>query len=296
MIVVFGSVAEGEQIAERKQIVIFAAVQSLFVRLPAWVLLIGIVAAVSGGSVLITFLVRHKFPTIAQGDRNDALNFGYGAVALVYAFFTGFVVSGLFDQNSDKDVAARVESAAGVELARNISAFESADVDRIRQAILNYVYAVEAEWPLADEGNSLPATDDALRALFQTYRDAGSRVARADLIPMNKTFDNLQHLGQARTDRILEGGANTGPSWSLWSVILLTSGLAIGCAVVYGVKSSAMHYIVVGIVGAMVAANLFLIVALTHHCLGDQCHVEVDGLARPPGLDRIVDVATQPVP
>ncbi len=266
---------------------IFRFVHSMIVWLPGWAMLSGLIAVISGGSLLLTYLVRRRFPRIAQGERNDALTFGYGAVALVYAFFIGFVVTGLWDQNTAEDVQARIEGAAGVELARNSSAFQPADVDRIRQSLLDYVHAAEAEWPLADKGQSLPAADNALAALIQTHREAGSRVERPDLIPMDNTFDNLDQLGRSRTDRILEGEVNDGPSWALWAVIFLTSGLVVGCTIVYGVSSRVMHYSVVVIVGAMVAANLFLVLALAHRCLTDKCHG--DPTATPAALQIIAD-------
>lgn len=277
----FGLVAVGEQY------VIFGFVHSLIVWLPGWAMLTGLIAAIAGGSVLITFLVRRRFPRIASGERNDALNFGYGAVALVYAFFIGFVVSGLWDQISAEDTQARIEGAAGVSLAGKISAFEPADVDRIRQSLLAYVRAAEAEWSLADRGQRLPEADNALAALIQTYREAGSRVDRPELIPLGQAFDNLEQLSQSRTDRILEGEVNDGPSWSLWAVIFLTSGLVIGCTIIFGVASRAMHYSVVAIVAAMVATNLFLVLVLAHRCLADKCHG--DPTETPAALQIIAD-------
>ena len=268
---------------------VFEFVHSIIVWLPGWAMLSGLITVISGGSVLITFLIRRRFPQIARGERNDALNFGYGAVALVYAFFIGFVVTGLWDQITAADSQTRVEGAAGVELARNLSAFEPADADRIRQSLLDYVQAAEVEWPLADKGRSLPEADNALRTLFQTYRDAGSRADRPDLIPLDNTFDNLDQLSRSRTERILENEVNDGPSWSLWSVIFLTSGLVIGCTIVYGVASRVMHYSVVVVVGAMVAANLFLVLSLTHRCLADKCRG--DTTATPAALQMIADAA-----
>jgi hypothetical protein len=267
--------------------VVYVFVHSLIVWLPGWAMLTGLIAVISGVSVLITFLVRRRFPQIAGGGRNDALNFGYGAVALVYAFFTGFVVSGLWDQNTAEDTQSRIEGASGVELARNISAFEPADVDRIRQSMLDYVRAAEAEWPLADKGQSLPEADNALAALIQTFREAGSRVDRPELIPLANTFHNLEQLSRSRTDRLLEGEVNDGPSWSLWAVIILTSGLVIGCTIIYGVASRVMHFSVVAIVAAMVATNLFLVLVLAHRCLADKCHG--DPTATPAALQIIAD-------
>jgi hypothetical protein len=208
-------------------------------------------------------------------------------VGFVFAFFVGFLVSNLWGQHHGAADSARSEGTAGVQLARDLMVFDKGDRDRTRQSLLDYVHAAEAEWPLADKGQSLPAADNALAALIQTHREAGSRVERPDLIPMDNTFDNLDQLGRSRTDRILEGEVNDGPSWALWAVIFLTSGLVVGCTIVYGVSSRVMHYSVVVIVGAMVAANLFLVLALAHRCLTDKCHG--DPTATPAALQIIAD-------
>jgi len=54
----------------------------------------------------------------------------------------------------------------------------------------------------------------------------------------------------------------------LWAVIFLTSGLLLGCAIVYGVEQPAMHYMMVATVGVLVAANLFLVLELSHPFIG----------------------------
>ncbi|BCI54053.1 hypothetical protein NIIDNTM18_33310 [Mycolicibacterium litorale] len=65
---------------------------------------------------------------------------------------------------------------------------------------------------------------------------------------------------QARTD--------TGPPWSLWAVIFVTSGLLLGCAIIYGVERPANHYAMVAIIGTLVGAQLFLVVELSHPFVG----------------------------
>jgi hypothetical protein len=42
-------------------------------------------------------------------------------------------------------------------------------------------------------------------------------------------------------------------------IILLTSGLVLGCTIVYGVEKPATHYALVASVGALVATALFLV-------------------------------------
>jgi hypothetical protein len=66
---------------------------------------------------------------------------------------------------------------------------------------------------------------------------------------------------QARTD--------IGPPWSLWAVIFLTSGLILGSAIIYGVETPATHYTMVAILGVLVAAQLFLVLELSHPFIGE---------------------------
>ena len=68
--------------------------------------------------------------------------------------------------------------------------------------------------------------------------------------------------------RLLTAREDAGPPWPLWAVIFLTSALVLGTAVVYGVEKHRMHYPMVAIVGLVVAANLFLILELSHPYTG----------------------------
>jgi hypothetical protein len=52
-------------------------------------------------------------------------------------------------------------------------------------------------------------------------------------------------------------------------VIWLTSGLLIGCAIIYGVDKPATHYTMVAILGVLVATNIFLVLELSHPFIGE---------------------------
>ena len=52
-------------------------------------------------------------------------------------------------------------------------------------------------------------------------------------------------------------------------MIILTSGLVLGCAIIYGVENPALHFPMVTTVGVLVAANLFLVLELSHPFIGD---------------------------
>jgi Protein of unknown function (DUF4239) len=235
---------------------------------PSWLLLLGLVVLVAGGAVLIQLYVRHRFPRLTGDEHNDVTKFAFGVVGFVFAFFVGFVVSAMWGQINGADAKARIEGAAGVQLARDLTVFDKADSERLRQNLLAYERAAVIEWPLAASGRSYPEAGNALARVYTAYEQVQPRTdAQTRLLATS--FSNLDKMSQARTERVLQARTDIGPPWSLWAVIFLTSGLLLGCAIVYGVEKPAMHYPMVATLGVLVAAELFLILELSHPFIGE---------------------------
>lgn len=240
----------------------------LLSHVPGWLILLGLIVVIAGGAILVQLLVRHRFPQLKRDAHNDVLKFAYGVIGFVYAFFIGFVVSSMWGQTNDADAKVRSEGAAGVQLARDLTVFEKADSDRIRQSLLDYEVAVQAEWPIAANGRFLPEADKSLARLYTAYEAVQPRTDAQKTL-LATSFSNLNNISQTRTERVLEARVNVGPPWSLWAVIFLTSGLVLGCAIIYGVESPAMHYPMVAVVGILVATNLYLVLELAHPFIGE---------------------------
>jgi len=236
--------------------------------LPSWLLLLGIIIVIAGGSVLIQTLVRRKFPSLKGEEHNDVIRFAFGVVGFVFAFFLGFVVSAMWGQIGDADGRSRTEGAAGVQLARNASVFDQPDRDRIRKALLDYHQAALVEWNENAKGASYPEADDALTRLYSAYEQVQARTDAQKTL-LATSFSNLDSLSQARTQRVLQARTDDGPPWSLWAVIWLTSALLLACAIIYDVEKPSTHYSMVAILGVLVAVNLFLVMELSHPFLGD---------------------------
>jgi hypothetical protein len=252
---------------------------------PAGLLLLSLVVLIAGGAVLIQRYIRHRFPRLAQGAHNDATTFAFGVIALVYAFFIGFVVSAMWGQTNDAEDKVGAEGAAGVQLARALTGFDKADSDRIRQSLLAYERAVQDEWPAAASGHFSPEADDALLRVHTAYEEVQPRTDAQKAL-LYRSFINLDTVGKSRTERVLMAQTDKGPPWPLWTVILLTSGLVLGCAVIYGVEQPA-HYPMVVTVGVLVAAQLFLVVELSHPFIGTVA-------ATPEPLQEVIQVLSRP--
>ncbi|GJF10055.1 hypothetical protein NGTWS0302_25330 [Mycolicibacterium cyprinidarum] len=235
---------------------------------PSWLLLFGLIVLIAGGAVLIQSVIRRRFRFLREEAHNDVTKFAFGVVAFVYAFFVGFVVSAMWGQINSADANVRTEGSVAVQMAKNLTVFDSHDSDTLRQRLLDYEHAALTEWPLAAKGHSYPEADSALDRLFTAYT-AVQPSNDAQKTVLANSLSGLDSISQARTERVLQASTDTGPPWSLWAVILLTAGLVLGCAIIYGVEAPAMHYAMVATVGALVAANLFLVMQLAHPFIGD---------------------------
>jgi hypothetical protein len=234
---------------------------------PPWLTFLGLIVLVAGGAVLVLMFVRHRFPRPKGDEHNDATKFAFGVVGFVFAFFTGFVASAMWGQINSADARARTEGAAAVQMARDLTVFDKADSDRIRHSLLDYERAAVTEWPIVASGRSFPEADNSLTRLYTAYEEVQPRTDTQKTF-LATSFTNLDKISQARTERVLQARTDTGPPWSLWAVILLNSGLLMGCAIVYGVEKPALHYTMVATVGVLVAANLFLVLELSHPFIG----------------------------
>jgi hypothetical protein len=240
----------------------------LVTNVPAGLLLLGLIVVIVGASIAAGAYVRRRFPHLSGDTPNDVTKFAFEVVAVVFAFVVGFLASDLWGQISSTDDKVRGEGAAAVQLARDSTVFDAGDGDRIRQSLLDYGRAAEAEWPLAANGQSFPAADDALARLYLTYEQVTARTDSQKTL-LSTSFANLDELSKARTERLLTARTDEGPPWPLWAVVILTSGLVLGCAIVYGVEKPRMHSAMLATVGALVAANVFLVLQLSHPFIGE---------------------------
>ena len=230
----------------------------ILIHVPSWLVLLGL---------LVLMYVRRRFPRPKGDEHNEAIKFAFGVVGFVFAFFTGFVVSAMWGEINSAGERARTEGAAAVQMARDLTVFDKAGSDRIRQSLLEYERAAIAEWPIAANGVSFPEADNALKRLYTAYEEVQPRTDTQKTF-LATSFTNLDKISQARIERVLQARTDTGPPWSLWAVILLTSGLLMGWAIVYGVDTPAMHYTMVATLGVLVAAILFLVLELSYPFVG----------------------------
>jgi hypothetical protein len=253
---------------------------------PSWLLLLGLNVLIAGGAALALIYIRRRFPGLRGDERSEVTQFAFLLVGFVYAFFTGFIVSAMWGQTNTADDAMRAEGTTGVQMASDLTVFDKADSDRIRQALLDYERAAVTEWPLAANGHAYPAAGQALQRLRTAYEEVQPRTDTQKTF-LATSFDSLNKISQARTDRIIRARTDNGLPWSMWTVFFLLSGLVLGCVIVYGVEKPAIHYALVATVGVLLATDLFLVLEFAHPYIGDIT-------TSPEPLDAVIQVLSAP--
>jgi hypothetical protein len=260
----------------------------LATNVPSWLLLIGLNVLVAGGAVLVAMYVRHRFPQLKEDAHNDIVRFAFTVIAFLYAFLSGFMINAMWGQINAADTRAATEGSAAMQLATSRTVFDKADGDRIRESVLAYVRAAEAEWPLVARGKTYPDADAALQRLYATYqavRPANDTQQKFLVVALN----NLDKMSAERTERLSVARTDIGPPLPLWAVIFVTSGMVLGCAIMYGGGTPAMHYAMVATLAVLVGTILYLIVELSHPYVGDI------GTSQEP-LTEVIEVLSSPPP
>jgi len=250
---------------------------------PGWLLLLGLIVLIVGTSIGLQAYLRHRSVHV----KSDATKF-IPVMATIFAFSTGFLINSLWGQINTADAKIRDEGAAGVQLARDLAVFDKPDQNRIRQSLLEYERAAEAEWSLSVQGQSSSAAGDALWRVYETYGKVEPRTEFQKTL-LSTSFANLDKVSQARSERVFTAATDQGPPWAIWAVIFLMGGVILGWSIVSGVKDSAMRFPVVATVGALVAGQVFLILQLSHPYVGDIA-------TSPEPLSEAIRVLTAPSP
>ncbi|MER5226065.1 DUF4239 domain-containing protein [Streptomyces flaveus] len=227
-----------------------------------------LVVLVTGGTALVQACVRRYFPSLRNGKHNDIAGFLLAVVGVVYAFIISFIAFNLWEQITTEYHATQTEASMVLQLAQDADVFDDTASSRIRQSALTYTRSVVAEWPTAATGHTTAEADRALEGLYTTYEELepGNDTQRAFI---EKSQDSLRELSILRTERVLDALQETGPTSSLWVVILLASALTLGFSVIFGLEDARLHYGMVGAMSVLVATNLFLILELSYPFLGE---------------------------
>ena len=193
--------------------------------------------------------------------------FIYAVLGVLYAVLVPFVLVVVWEEFRDAEAGAADEAQALVALRQDARQLGGPVERELVAQAEGYARAVVgAEWPLLAEGGESPAVDAALAALADTARGLDLGDPRTAAV-YDRLLGDLDALADARDARVLAGRAAV--PGVMWAVLLAGGGLVVGYTYLYGVERLAAQALMTGILAAVIAMVLVVILVMDHPFAGD---------------------------
>jgi uncharacterized protein DUF4239 len=236
--------------------------------LPIWLTGVLFVIVLPALAIAIQLAIRRQWPVLADGEHNDVAGFIIAVVGVIYAVLLAFVVIVSWENFSQAESTVGQEASALRSIYRESQAFPPDERSRIRADVLHYASAaVDDEWPAMAKGQpgSIEVNhvlDDMSQSLAQL--PATTPVQQEYVGAEADRFNQLVGFRSQRLDYV-ESGVPT----VLWIALGVGAAVTIGFAMIFGLRSTTLHLIMTGSLGAVIGVLLFVSIAIDHPFAGD---------------------------
>ena len=248
--------------------------------LPIWLLFVLLVIAAPALAVGLQVIVRRRWSHLAEGDHNDVAGFIIAIVGVIYAVLLAFVVIVSWEQFSRAESVVGQEASALRGLYRESAAFPPEVREQIEADVRAYATAVVVhEWPAMARGE--PGHRAVAVVLDRTAVDlaalpADSPAREAYVAVEADRFAAVVSYRSQRLDFVEQGLPGV-----LWIALVFGAAVTIGFAMIFGLRSTALHMIMTGSLAAVIGVLLFVAVSIDHPFSGDVA-------VRPAPLERVL--------
>lgn len=248
--------------------------------MPIWLVGLLLIVAVPAVAVGLQVLVRRRWPRLAEGDHNDVAGFIIAIVGVIYAVLLAFVVIVSWEQFSNAEDLTGQEASALRGLYRESVTFPPETREIIQDDVRNYAETVVTrEWPAMARGEP---GDRAVAAALD--RMAEHLAALPADTPSHQQYisveaDRFADVVSFRSQRL--DFVEQGLPGVLWIALVFGAIVTVGFAMIFGLRSTALHMIMTGSLAAVIGVLLFVAVAIDHPFAGDVA-------VRPAPLERVL--------
>ena len=222
------------------------------------------------GFVVLSILGLILFQKIVSRETlkesHDVAGFIYAVVGVIYAVVLAFVVIVVWEQYRDADRISQEEACHVGNLRRLAVTFPDSARNDINAHTLDYLKSVVTrEWPAMAEGHEDSLTYLRMEAIWQCYYHF--HPAEAQEATYNESLKELTAFTTDRRLRVISSGA-TIPT-ILWILLFGGGFLSIVFTYFFTTPKPATGYMMTGLLAALIALTLFLIIAMDRPFSGE---------------------------
>jgi uncharacterized membrane protein YraQ (UPF0718 family) len=223
------------------------------------------VAGVLGAAGLL--VSRRIIPAERVRGHNEAAGFIYATYGVIYAVLIAFVVIAVWETFAKAEEIVSEEASSLISLYRDTTAFPEAEQHALQESLRTYVQSVvDDEWLTMQHGRPSPKTERALAAIWLHYREIDLETSMEVAI-VAESFKQLNDVSEERTHRLV-ASRETLPT-VFWPVLVVGGMLCVLFTYFFHTPNVRAHAVMSGMLAAMIAAALYLIVVFDRPFSGD---------------------------
>ena len=227
----------------------------------AWVVGLLLIVVLPAVAVVAQLVIRRRWPSLATGEHNDVAGFIIAVVGVIYAVLLAFVVIVSWEKVTSAESVIGQEASALRSIYRESTAFPLELREQLNDDVSRYATAViEQEWPAMADGH---AGDPAVaRVLDEMMAHLTSLPVTT---PTQQEFvgaeaERFNDLVSARSQRL--DFVDQGVSDVLWIALGVGAVVTIGFAMIFGLRSAALHVVMTASLAMTIGVLLFVAVVM----------------------------------
>jgi hypothetical protein len=228
---------------------------------PAWVVGLLLILVLPAVAVAVQIGIRIAWPGLAKGEHNDVAGFIIAVVGVIYAVLLAFVVIVSWEKLTSAEGVIGEEASALRSIYRESTAFPLEAREQLSDDVRRYATAViEQEWPAMAEGRAGdPAVARELDEMMAhlTSLPATTPTQQEFVGAEAERFNDLVSARSQRLDFVVQG-----VSIVLWIALVVGAVVTIGFAMIFGLRSAALHVVMTGSLAVTIGVLLFVAVVM----------------------------------
>jgi hypothetical protein len=237
--------------------------------IPNWQLFLLTLGFFTLGSLAGLLLTRPLARRIVGGtDKyNDATNYFFAAVGVVYGLTLGLIAVGTWQNYNDVDSKVSKEASALGALYRDLDGYPAELREPTENMLREYAKtAIEKEWPAHRKGEPLDLGDTLLEEFENKIMSFEPR-SETEKIAHKEVIDSLGVLADNHSNRIQ--AVSVALPGVLWSVVLIGAAINIGMTYLFWLERLLVHALLLAAFSSALGILVFLTAAMDNPFRGD---------------------------
>ena len=240
-----------------------------FFDVPLWIMGPALVVLLCGIALGGLFAVRSRVLPRMRVTAEDSHFVGpmVHSIMVFYGLVLALIAVNVFETYSECDRVVSAEASAISMLYRDVGSYPEPARSDLQSALRHYVeYTIRQAWPVQRTGR-VPTAGIALvdsvevrLAAFEPVTE-GQKALHAEAW---RAYNRLIETRRARLDEV-----TTGLPGVMWLVVLLGAAISLSASFFFHVADVRLHVTLVMLLATLIAAVIFVVIALDHPFRGD---------------------------